>query len=256
MNRAGALWVPLSMTNPFVGLNTVPVGAPPGMLTTSGAVTGMLPRTPPEYSVDTSVPLSATHNGVAGPADSPHGVTRVGSVMRATPGMSDTRLRCVNAPVPGCPVAPASPAPARATATVARSAASTPRQRVGHHLQRTSSVVLRWIADMRASFRASGGAVVLGPPGRRAAAQRDAARSRSFPVLGARPTAPPPVLGEVGVLEEDDVVVGPRRGDGVPDLIERGLLVVGFDGHLERADLVGLADGRVRQRSCQLLAGL
>src|ERR671936_661369 len=89
MNRAGA---PLT-GNPLVGLNTVPVGAPPAMSTTSGTIIGMLRRTPPVYSVDLSVPLSATHNGVDGPADSPHGLTRLGSVMRATPSMSETRLR-------------------------------------------------------------------------------------------------------------------------------------------------------------------
>ena len=76
-------------------MNTVPVGAPPGMLTTSGTITGTLRRMAPEYSVETSVPLSETHTGVAGPADRPHGLTRLGSVMRATPGMSDTRLRFV-----------------------------------------------------------------------------------------------------------------------------------------------------------------
>src|ERR687891_1024433 len=70
---------------PLVELNTVPVGAPPAMSTTSGRIIGMLRRTPPEYSVDLSVPLSATHSGVVGPADSPHGLTRLGSVMRATP---------------------------------------------------------------------------------------------------------------------------------------------------------------------------
>jgi len=49
---------------PLVGLKTVPVGAPPVMLTTSGTIIGMLLPTPPEYSVETSVPLSETHAGV------------------------------------------------------------------------------------------------------------------------------------------------------------------------------------------------
>ena len=48
----------------------------------------------------------------------------------------------------------------------------------------------------------------------------------------------------------------PDGGDGVPDLIERGLLVVGLDRHLEGADVVRLADGCTRQRSRQLLPGL
>ena len=53
----------------------------------------MLLRMPPEYSVETSMPLSETHAGVAGPKARPHGLTRLGSVMRATPSMSETRLR-------------------------------------------------------------------------------------------------------------------------------------------------------------------
>ncbi len=89
MKCAGA---PLTLKPP-VALKTIPVGAPPGMPTTSGRVTGMLLRTPPEYSVETSVPLSDTHAGVAGPKARPHGLTRLGSVMRATPSMSETRLR-------------------------------------------------------------------------------------------------------------------------------------------------------------------
>jgi hypothetical protein len=48
MNAAGALAWPAWTTKPLVGLKTTPVGAPPGILTTSGAMTGMLPRTAPE----------------------------------------------------------------------------------------------------------------------------------------------------------------------------------------------------------------
>jgi hypothetical protein len=48
MNAAGALAWPAWTTKPFVGLKTTPVGAPPGILTTSGAMTGTLPRTAPE----------------------------------------------------------------------------------------------------------------------------------------------------------------------------------------------------------------
>jgi hypothetical protein len=63
------------------------------MSTTSGTIIGTLRRTPPVYSVDLSVPLSATQSGLVGLADNPHGLTRLGSVMRATPSMSETRLR-------------------------------------------------------------------------------------------------------------------------------------------------------------------
>ena len=69
MKWAGA---PLTLKPP-VALNTTPVGAPTGMLTTSGGVIGMLLRTPPEYSVETSMPLSDTHAGVAGPKARPQG---------------------------------------------------------------------------------------------------------------------------------------------------------------------------------------
>src|SRR2546423_14054600 len=84
--------VPLWSLNPEVGLNTMPVGAPPGMLTARVRTTGLLPRTPPVYSVDRSVPLSLTHNGDVGDAARPHGLTRLWSVTRATPPMSETRL--------------------------------------------------------------------------------------------------------------------------------------------------------------------
>src|SRR5437764_15305889 len=73
--------VPPSL-NPDVLFHTIPVGAPPGIETTSGTICGMLPLTPPVYSVDTLVPLSFTHSGVLGPAAIPHGFTRFGSVMR------------------------------------------------------------------------------------------------------------------------------------------------------------------------------
>src|SRR6478609_10703048 len=42
--------------------------------------------------VDTSVPLSAIQSGVVGPAESPHGFTRLWSVSIANPGLSDTRF--------------------------------------------------------------------------------------------------------------------------------------------------------------------
>ena len=84
-----------SMAKPSPPLNTVPVGAPCGILTTSGTVvTAWAALLAPEYSVETSVPLSATQAGVLGPNDSPQALTRLGSVTSAAPGMSATRLRC------------------------------------------------------------------------------------------------------------------------------------------------------------------
>src|SRR5215472_8996397 len=58
----------------------------------AGAGVGMLPLTPPVYSVEVSDPLLATHNGLVPISDCPHGLTRFGSVMRATPGMSEIRF--------------------------------------------------------------------------------------------------------------------------------------------------------------------
>src|SRR2546428_6785107 len=51
----------------------------------------------PAYRVDTSVPLSATHQGDVGPAARPHALTRFGSRWSAKPGMSETRFVTVNA---------------------------------------------------------------------------------------------------------------------------------------------------------------
>src|SRR3954451_6689595 len=78
------------------------------------------PRVPPAYSVASPVPLSATHSGVVGPAARPHGLTRLGSVSCATPGMSLTRLVWR---YPWCIAdAPAVPPPASAATAVVASA--------------------------------------------------------------------------------------------------------------------------------------
>ena len=94
MNSAGPLPVDVCTTKSLVELNTVPVGAPCGMLTTSETIAGMLPSTPPLYRVETSAPLSATHSGEVGLAACPQGSTRFESVIRATPGMSEIRFVC------------------------------------------------------------------------------------------------------------------------------------------------------------------
>ena len=78
--------MPECTTNPLEPLKTVPVGAPPGMRTTSGSLAGGEPFTPPLYRAETSVPLSATQAGVVGPNDSPQALTRFGSVIMAMPG--------------------------------------------------------------------------------------------------------------------------------------------------------------------------
>src|SRR6478752_2373733 len=65
-----------------------------------------------------------------------------------------------------------------------------------------------------------------------------------------------PVLREVRVLEEDDVVVGAGGRDGVPDAGERLLLVVGLEVDLEDADVVGLGQLGVGEDGRELLACL
>src|SRR4051794_34850247 len=61
-------------------LNTTPVGAPSGMLTTSGTIDGSgLALVAPRYSVETSVPLSEIQAGLVELNASPHGFTRLGS---------------------------------------------------------------------------------------------------------------------------------------------------------------------------------
>src|SRR5262245_4467036 len=102
-NTAGPVAVP-DLTTKSVGLvvvnglNTVPVGAPPGMDTTrlfrcSGLVTPPV-VTSPVYRVLTSAPLSETQNAALGDREMPHGLTRFGSWIVATPGWSATRLVC------------------------------------------------------------------------------------------------------------------------------------------------------------------
>src|SRR5882762_914113 len=94
MNRAFAL-VP-GTVNAGVSLKTCPVGAPPGMLTTSPCFVTGEPGVSVRYSVVLSLPLFGTQIGVFGPCDIPHGFTRSGSAGPATPGWSDTRFTCWN----------------------------------------------------------------------------------------------------------------------------------------------------------------
>src|SRR5262249_10114745 len=62
-----------------------------GMVTTSGVAVGKaLPW--PLYSVATPAPLSATQKGDVELNPSPQGLTRFGSVKRATPSISETRF--------------------------------------------------------------------------------------------------------------------------------------------------------------------
>src|SRR5690348_12242076 len=77
-NRNRALPVPAGSGKPGVELNTVPVGPSPATLTTSGTIDGGLL---PLYSVETFMPLSATHHGDVPLAVSPHALTRLPSLI-------------------------------------------------------------------------------------------------------------------------------------------------------------------------------
>src|SRR5438093_421794 len=86
MKRAG---LPGVTSNPPPGLKTCPVGTgADGGIDTTRAV--ILPT--PSYSVPFAVPASDTQNGEVAENDTPQGFFRLGSVTRASPGISDTRL--------------------------------------------------------------------------------------------------------------------------------------------------------------------
>jgi hypothetical protein len=65
-----------------------------------------------------------------------------------------------------------------------------------------------------------------------------------------------PVLGEFRVLEKGDVIIGARRGDGIPDALQGLLLIVGSQRDLEDADIIRLGDLGVGQGGSELLSRL
>ena len=66
------------------------------------------------------------------------------------------------------------------------------------------------------------------------------------------PAAGPPVLGQLGVLEKHDVVIGARRGHCVPDALQGLLLIVGLERYLEDAEIIRLPDLGVGQGGGEL----
>src|SRR5215470_8879398 len=84
--------LPLKITP--VGAAVVPAGLPAGagIVTVSGTFTTVALMV--LYSVETPVPLSATHQGVVGPCTNPQEFTRLGSVNWARPERSETRFVC------------------------------------------------------------------------------------------------------------------------------------------------------------------
>src|SRR5262249_16869458 len=87
--------VPLDMTD-WNGLNTWPVGLPPGM-TTSNRWLMAMPFRSPRYKGLRPVPLADTQNAPPlGLSEMPHGLIRFGSRTWAAPGWSETRFVCWN----------------------------------------------------------------------------------------------------------------------------------------------------------------
>src|SRR6185295_16215445 len=87
-NRAGPETPPFVTMKSPDPLKTMPVGLPPGMVTTSDWGFPL-----PSYSVDTPVPPSATQTNPNGLNATPQPLTRFGSVCSAAPGTSETRWR-------------------------------------------------------------------------------------------------------------------------------------------------------------------
>src|ERR1043165_1663281 len=79
------------------GLETVPVGRPPGIVTVGMpplSTTGEPDGTSPRMSWVVLVPLLATQNGLLPVIEMPHGLTRSGSSTGERPGMSEIRFVC------------------------------------------------------------------------------------------------------------------------------------------------------------------
>src|SRR5262249_41181471 len=92
--QGGEAQAPGSTKSVVLPLFTVPVGSPPGRVTTGRAATGTtgLPPTSPENSVEVLVTLLESQKGLAPVALIPHGFTIKGSWMAATPGASETKF--------------------------------------------------------------------------------------------------------------------------------------------------------------------
>src|SRR6185436_10523070 len=79
------------------GLETVPVGSPPGMVTVGMlalSTTGAPDGTSPRMSCVVLVPLLATQKGLLPVSEMPQGLTSSGSSTGARPGTSVMRLVC------------------------------------------------------------------------------------------------------------------------------------------------------------------
>src|SRR2546422_8733288 len=101
MNTAGAEALPSETTKSGVPLKTTPVGVPEpvpppggGIMTTSGDGGGKgLPL--PSESGDTPALLSEIQKGPVGGNAMPQGLIKLGAMVAATPGNSETRFSCL-----------------------------------------------------------------------------------------------------------------------------------------------------------------
>ena len=84
--RRRAVVVPFVIMKFELEFDTAPVGA----LETATGARAVVPLA--LYTVETSIPLSATHHGEPAVEVSPQALTRLESVFAATPETSDTRL--------------------------------------------------------------------------------------------------------------------------------------------------------------------
>ncbi len=92
--HGGAAQAPGRTNSVAVGLATVPVGRPPGMVIVCGLEfkTNGLPLTSPRTNCVVLVPLLEIQKGLDAVFEIPHGLTSSGSSTGATPGESEMRL--------------------------------------------------------------------------------------------------------------------------------------------------------------------
>src|SRR5262245_3548728 len=87
MKNAGPLALPELTTKSEVLLNKLPVGSPPGIVTSNPALANVDPITSPAYTVARSAPLDDTQNPPAvGFTETPQPFFKFVSVIGATPG--------------------------------------------------------------------------------------------------------------------------------------------------------------------------
>src|SRR5882724_7179237 len=95
--QGAAAHAPGSTKSVAEGLETVPVGRPPGIVTVCGlalSTTGEPDGRSPRMSCVVLVPLLATQKGLLAVIEIPQGLTSSGSSNGERPGMSETKFVC------------------------------------------------------------------------------------------------------------------------------------------------------------------